>query len=187
MQKKSHEVLLKLLNNIGVVGAIIVAVVDIICVMIFVFGISIKSNTKSTIIFSIINTLIGLLINILLRYQGQRYAEIENEEICSKYYHKKIKETKRYVSMNIWQVLCAVKDIAMKGITTSFSIFGVIYISIEGSKNPIQILITLATLLLFVCFGLINMNSAYCRFYNKQIPYMQNKLKEREEQENGII
>lgn len=187
MQKKSHEVLLKLLNNIGVVGAIIVAVVDIICVMIFVFGISIKSNTKSTIIFSIINTLIGLLINILLRYQGQRYAEIENEEICSKYYHKKIKETKRYVSMNVWQVLCAIKDITMKGITTSFSIFGVIYISIEGSKNPIQILITLATLLLFVCFGLINMNSAYCRFYNKQIPYMQNKLKEREEQENGIV
>lgn len=187
LQKKSHEILMKLLNNIGIVGAIIVSIVDIICVMIFVFGIEIKTNTKSTIIFSIINTLIGLLINVLLRYQGQRYAEIENEELCSKYYDKKIKETKRYISMNAWQVLCLLKDISVKGITTSFSIFGVIYISIEGSKNPIQILITLATLLLFTCFGLINMNSAYCRFYNKQIPFMQNKIKQKEEQQNGTV
>ena len=35
-----------------------------------------------------------VLISILLRYQGQKYAEIENENLCRKFYAKKVKETK---------------------------------------------------------------------------------------------
>ena len=69
--------------------------------------------------------------------------------------------------------------------TTTLGITGIIYISIEGSKNPIQILITIVTLILFTCFGLINMNSSYCRFYNCQLPYMEIKIKEEGEKENG--
>ena len=89
--------------------------------------------------------------------------------------------------MNLWQLINVIKDLIIKGATTAFSIWGIIYISIEGSKNPIQILITLVTLVLFACFGLINMNSSYCRFYNEQVPYMENKLKEKEIKENGSL
>lgn len=186
MQQKSHEVLLKLLNNIGIVGAILTAIVDLVCVIIFVVGIKIEIKGTSVIIFSIINSLVGVMINFFLRYQGQKYAEIENQEICDKFYRKKIKEVKKPISMNTWLLLNTIKDILVKGVTISFSIFGIIYISIEGSKNPVQILMTIATLILFTCFGLISMNSAYCRFYNKQLPYMEEQIKQKEVKENGI-
>lgn len=185
LQKKSHEVLIKILNNIGIVGAILAAIADIICVIIFVVGVRVEQNLTSTIIFSVINALIGILINILLRYQGQKYAELENEELCTKFYKKKIEIEKKHLSMTAWQIVKSVQDFVVKGCTTVVTLAGIIYISIEGSKNPIQILITIATLVLFACFGLINMNSAYCRFYKIQIPLMELKLKEKENKENG--
>ena len=192
LQEKSREVLMKILNNIGVVGAILAAIADIIFVIIFVVGIDMKQEFKSSLIFAIVNALIGILINVLLRYQGQKYAEIENEDLCNKFYRKKIKESKRFVSMATWNVISVLKDFIIKGLTTAFSICGIVYVSIEGSKNPIQILITLVTLVLFACFGLISMNSSYYRFYNVQVPYMELKIKENKDfnegdKENGII
>lgn len=177
MQNKSHETLLKILNNIGIIGAILAAIADVVFVVIFVVGISIEQNNTSSILFSVINSLIGVLINVLLRYQGKKYAEIENSELCSKFYRKEVKE-KRYISMEKWLLLQTLKDIILKGGSAVFSIFGVVYISIEGSKNPIQILITIVTLILFTCFGLINMNSSYTRYYKTQVPYMEMKIKE---------
>lgn len=175
MQKKSHALLLKLLNNIGVIGAIFAGIVDIIFVIIMIFGVKVDISITSIVIFAIVNALIGFMINVLLRYQGQKYAEIENEELCKQYYNKQIKE-KKYVSMGKWTAIKTIEDIFFKVATTVFSIFGMIYISIQGSHNPIQLLITLATLVLFTCFGLIAMNSSYTRFYNIQVPYMQLQL-----------
>lgn len=196
LQKKSHETLLKLLNNIGIVGSALAGAADIIFVIIFVVGVKVDIEIKSAIIFACINAGIGLLINILLRYQGQKYAEIENEALCAKFHKKKVKKNKRHLSMEAWQALKSFQDIIVKGCTTAFSICGIIYISIEGSKNPIQILITFVTLILFTCFGLISMNSSYCRFYNVQVPYMELKVAEEEknkfeikkegEKENGV-
>ena len=177
---------MKLLNNIGIVGAVIAAIVDIVLVVIFVFGIEVKQDLAATVIYAVLNAFIGVLIDVLLRYQGQKYAEIENEDIREKYYRKLIEKEKKHLSLAMYNFLNALKDVLMKGCTTAFSIFGVIYISIKGTKNPIQILITLATLLLFGCFGLISMNSSYCRYYNVQIPYMEKIISEREEQENVI-
>ena len=139
---------------------------------------------SAVVVFAVVNALVGILISTLLRYQGQKYAELENEELCRKFYEKKTKERKRHISMTMWQILNTLKDFIIKGCTTVFSIWGVVYISIEGSKNPIQILITLVTL---ICFGLINMNSSYYRFYNEQVPYMELKIKEKENKENGIV
>lgn len=181
-QKKSHEALMKLLNNIGIVGSILAGIADLIIVIIFVVGISMQENMTANIVFAIVNAFVGVLINVLLRYQGQKYAELENEEICNKYYRKKIESEKKHLSLAWYNTLCVIKDIAFKGVTTTFSIVGIVYISIEGSKNPIQILITIVTLVLFACFGLISMNNAYCRYYNVQVPYMEKVLKEREEQ-----
>lgn len=183
LQKVSHRALLTLLNNIGVIGAILAAIVDIIFVLIMVFGVKIDVEMKSIIIFAVVNALIGILINVLLRYQGLKYAEIENEEICKQYYNKKVRE-KKYMSIGTWMTLKCIGDFLIKGCTTAFSIFGIVYISITGSKNPIQILITVATLILFACFGLIGMNSSYCRFYNVQLPYMNMKLEERNNDNN---
>lgn len=153
-----------------------------------VLGVDVHVDLKAIIIFAIVNAFIGLLINILLRYQGQKYAEIENDELCKRYYNKKIKERK-YMSMEAWFAIKTAQDVVIKGGTTAFSIFGIIYITITGSKNPIQILITLASLILFACFGLISMNSAYTRFYNIQVPYMEMKVGERSDNDfsNNIL
>ena len=82
-------------------------------------------------------------------------------------------------------LLGIIKDVFIKGVSAAFSVFGIIYLSIQGTHNPIQILITLATLVLFACFGLISMNNSYCRYYDVQIPYMEKILQEREAIENG--
>jgi len=169
---------------VGIIGAIIAAIADIVCVVIFVLGVNIeKKSTLSMLLFAIINAVIGLVISILLRYQGQKYAEIENDDLVKKYYRKKVR-TKKYISTELWNFLCGIKDFIFKGIGTTVSIFGIVYISIEGSKQPIQILITLVTLLLFACSGLINMNSSYCRYYNIQIPYMEKEIEERSVKED---
>lgn len=181
LQEKSHELLLKVLNNIGIIGAIFSAIADIIFVMLFIFGIEIKQDFTATIIFAVVNALIGILIGSLLRYQGQKYAEIENKELLDRYYNKKIKSEKKHISMGMWQLINILKDIFIKGVSTTFSIAGLVYISIKGSNNPIQLLITLCTLVMFACFGLIGMNSAYYRFYNIQIPYMNKELEEKKE------
>lgn len=180
LQKKSHEVLLKLLNNIGIVGAILAAIADIAFVLIMVLGVQINVQTNAIVIFAIVNALIGILINILLRYQGKKYAEIENDELCKKFYNKKVRE-KKHLTIGKWMALKTAEDFVIKGAAAAFSIFGIIYISIQGSKNPIQILITIATLILFACFGLISMNSAYERFYNIQVPYMKLEIEKREQ------
>lgn len=178
-QSKSHEALLKILNNIGIIGAILAGIADIVFVIIFTVGLKIDISTVSNILFACINALIGVLINVLLRFQGQKYAEIENQELCNKYYDKIIKE-KKYISMRTWQIIGVIKDIIIKGGSAAFSIFGLVYISIEGSGNPIQILITIASLVLFGCFGLMNMHGAYQRFYNYQIPFMKKEIQEKE-------
>lgn len=179
MQKKSKETLLKILGNIGIIGAIIAAIADIIFVIIFVVGIKVEQNNTSAILFATVNAGIGTMISVLLRYQGQKYAEGENYELREKYFRKEIVE-KKHLSLNAYNIVSAIKDIILKGGSTLFSIFGVIYISIEGSKNPIQILITIVTLLLFACFGLMNMNSSYCRYYNVEVPRMENELNKKE-------
>lgn len=185
LQRKSHAALLKLLNNIGVVGAILAAIADLVFVIIMVLGVQIDANFNAIVIFAVVNALIGILINVLLRFQGQKYAELENDELCKLYYNKTIKERK-YMSMTKWMTLKTIQDVVIKGCTTAFSIFGVIYITIIGSKNPIQILLTIGTLILFACFGLIGMNSAYYRFYNIQVPYMRDKVDNGSIQNNNV-
>lgn len=182
VQRKTHEALMKVLNNIGIVGAILAGVADVIFVIIFVIGVDMRQEFSSSVLFAVVNALVGILINFLLRYQGQKYAEIENEELCTKFYKKKVKENKKFISMTTWNVLSTIKDFVIKGVSTAFSICGVVYISIEGSKNPVQILITLVTLVLFACFGLMSMNSSYYRFYNVQVPYMELKVEEEEKE-----
>lgn len=176
---------MRLLNNIGIVGAILAGIVDLIVVIIFVFGVDIKQDLTSNIIYASINAFVGVLINVLLRYQGQKYAEIENQDIRELYYKEKVRKEKHHVSLVTYNLLGIIKDVFVKGFSAAFSVFGIIYLSIQGTHNPVQILITLATLVLFACFGLISMNNSYCRYYDIQVPYMEKIIQEREAIENG--
>lgn len=173
---------MKILNNIGVIGSILSAMADIIFVVIFTVGFTLKVNIQYSIMFSCIHGAIGIIINTLLRYQGQKYAEIENEELLSKFYRKEVKE-KKYISMKKWTITKIIIDIFIKGLSVSFICFGFVYISIQGSHEPVHILISLATLLMFGCFGLVSMNSSYTRYYNIQVPYMEMKLEEKQKNE----
>lgn len=185
MHEKSHEALMKLLNNIGVIGAILAGVVDIILVIVFVFGIEFQQDTMSTVVYAITNAFVGVMINVLLRYQGQKYAEVENEEIRKKYYREKIKRNEKHLTLLQYNIINGAIDVIMKGASAAFAVAGYIYIAVKGSRNYIQILITLATLILFGCFGLISMNKSYCRYYDVQIPYMELYISKQEVNENG--
>ena len=182
-QKQFHKTFLKVLDNIGIIGTILTAIADIVFVVIFVIGIKIDISLKSAIIFSVINALIGVAINVLLRYQGQKYAEIENKELLEEYCEHKVKERKHLTTLQ-YNIISFLKDVILKGACSTFSIYGLIYISIEGSKNPIQILLTIVNLILFICLGLMAMNNSYNRYYTYQIPLMEIELKLKEEEKN---
>lgn len=104
MQQKSHEALLKLLNNIGVVGSIIAGVADIIFVIIFVLGVNIQAETNSIVIFSVINSVIGVLINVLLRYQGQNMLKLKRGYLFQ-VLSRESKKKRKHLSMTWWQVI----------------------------------------------------------------------------------
>lgn len=97
LQQKSHEALLKLLNNIGVVGSIIAGVADIIFVIIFVLGVNIQAETNSIVIFSVINSVIGVLINVLLRYQGQNMLKLKTRIFVPSSIERKQKEAQAFI------------------------------------------------------------------------------------------
>lgn len=179
---KSHEVLMNILNNIGIICSIFCAIADIVLVVVFVIGVNVDRETTSITAFSIANSICGVLINVFLRYQGQKYAEIENSKIIEQYYNKKAKETK-YRSIKVWEILQTIKDIIIKGGLVSASIFCTFYISIQGSGNIILILIAVVSMLMFICFGLIGMNNAYNRFYNIDLPYMKKEILEKGDSE----
>lgn len=183
MQKKSHKALLSVLNNVGWIGAILAAIADVIFVIITIVGIDLEMGPIGVILYSTVNACIGVLISVLLRYQGKHYAELENECLVEQYFHKEVKERK-HMSMGKWMVCQSIKDILIKGGITAFMLFGTTYIVIVGTHNPIQILITLFTLVLFACFGLVAMNSAYCRYYNVQVPIMEKYIEEHKESVN---
>ena len=166
-----------ILQYVGVIGAILMSIMYIITVVILIIGFKAQS-IQNTIVFAIINAIVGLIIMQFLKIQGISFAKNlpENIEIVKQYYNTKTKD-KKIQSIKYYWTSSLIKDFISKGLSIAFTTAGIIYIVIVGSNDYTLLLLALVNLILFICFGLLALNNAYEFYNNKHVPYMQEMIK----------
>ena len=166
-----------ILQYVGVIGATLMSIMYIITVVILIIGFKAQS-IQNTIVFAIINAIVGLIIMQFLKIQGISFAKNlpENIEIIKQYYNTKTKD-KKIQSIKYYWISSLIKDFISKGLSVAFTTAGIIYIVIVGSNDYTLLLLALVNLILFICFGLLALNNAYEFYNNKHVPYMQEMIK----------
>lgn len=175
--------ILPVLNYIGIIGAVIMAIAYIIIVFVLINGFKVEALLQTTV-FACVNAAVGFIIMQFLKYQGESFAKMlpENKEVMEKYYKTKTKDKKLHSITYFW-VTTVIKDIIVKCATLGATTIGIIYIVIQGSNDYNLLLLALVNLLMFVCFGFISLNGAYEFFNNKHVPYMIEQLNKEIKQE----
>lgn len=167
-----------MLTYVGTVGAILTVIAYIILVVVLIFGFKAQSITQ-TIVFAIANGVAGVVIMQFLKIQGISFAKsIEvNKDILTEYYNTQTKD-KKSKSIKYYWITSVIKDVVLKAISIIVLTTCVIYIVIEGSQNYILLAMALVNILMFLCFGLLSLTSAYDFFNNEHIPYIKERLRE---------
>lgn len=169
-----------ILLYVGTIGAVIMAIAYIITVFVLIIGFNAQKNLIQSITFAIVNAIIGLIIMQFLKIQGVSFAKNlpENKAILERFIKRDQKEKKSH-SITFYWVTSVTKDVLIKALTIAGTTAGIIYIVIEGSNDWNLLALAIVNLLMFVCFGLLSLNSAY-DFYNEQhIPFILDQLKEK--------
>lgn len=178
MDKNYFERKIKpMLQYVGVIGASLMSIMYIVVVVILIVGFKAQS-LQNTLIFAIVNALVGLIIMQFLKVQGVSFAKNlpENADILKKYYSCHTKDKKLH-SIKYYWITSLIKDIILKGLSVILTTTGLIYIVIVGSNDYILLLLAVVNLVLFISFGLLALNSAYEFFNNRHIPYIQDMIK----------
>lgn len=175
--------ILPILNYIGIIGAVIMAIAYIVIVFVLINGFKAEALLQTTV-FACVNAAVGFIIMQFLKYQGESFAKMlpENKEIVDRYYKTKTKDKKVHSIKYFW-VTTVIKDIIVKCATLGATTIGIIYIVIQGSNDYNLLLLALVNLLMFVCFGFISLNGAYEFYNNKHVPYMIEQLNKEIKQE----
>ena len=86
-----------ILQYIGAIGAVLMSIMYIVCVVILIVGFKAQTILNVTI-FAIVNALVGLIIMQFLKIQGISFAKElpQNEEIEKEYYSTKTKDKKNH-------------------------------------------------------------------------------------------
>lgn len=173
-----QEKLINVLKYIGIIGATICSVAYIFVVIVLIQGFKVETTTQ-TVIFAVVNAIVGFIIMQFLKVQGEQFAKNkpENKKIIDEYYNSKTKDKKLH-SMRYYWVTSIIQDIFTKVLTVFASTFGIIYIVVIGSNDWNLLMLAFVNLLLFICFGLLALNNAFEFFNNKHIPYMKEKIRE---------
>jgi len=189
-KSKFEEKILPVLNYVGIIGAIIMAIAYIISVFVLINGFKAEALLQTTI-FACVNAATGFIIMQFLKFQGVSFAKMlpENQEIIKRYYKTKTKDKKLHSITYFWTT-SVIKDVIVKCLTLGATTIGVIYIVIQGSNDYNLLLLAVVNLLMFVCFGFISLVNAYDFFNNKHVPYIMEQLEkadEKEKQDTGKL
>lgn len=171
--------ILPILKYIGFIGSVITSVAYIALIIVLIQGFKVNEDITQQITFSVITTIVGLIILELLKVQGISLAKglEENKDTLNKYYGSKTKDKKNH-SLKHYYITSTIADVAIKGLSFVVTTFGIIYICIQGSNDYSLLLLGIVNLLMFICFGLLTMVSAYDKFNTSIIPYMKEKIEE---------
>jgi len=163
---------------VGSIGAFLMVIAYIVVVFVLIFGFKVKSIQQSAI-FAIVNGIVGFIIMQFLKVQGIDFAKSipENEEIIKTYYSNKTKDKKVH-SLKYYWTTSVFKEFLSKALSIMVATGGLIYIVIEGTQDYSLLLLALVNLIMFICFGLLSLVSAYDFFNNTYVPYMLEKIEE---------
>ena len=185
-KSKFEEKLKPLLHYVGTIGAGIMTVCYIITVLILVFGFQVQTHhLKQSIIFAVVNGVVGFIIMQLLKIQGIDFAKSENKDLIDKY--NKIvllkcetDKKKKAHSIKFYWITSVIKDFILKGLSVVLGSFSLIYIVIEGSQDYSLLLLAVVNLLMFICFGLLSLVNSYDWYNGNHVNYMQTMIDETE-------
>ena len=168
--------ILPVLNYVGIIGAVIMAIAYNIAVFVMIRGFKAEELLQMTT-FAVVNAATGFVIMQFLKIQGVSFAKMlpENEEIIKRYYQTKTKDKKVHSIKYFWTT-SVIKDIVIKCLTLAGTTVGLIYIVIQGSNDYNLLFLALVNLLMFICFGFISLVNAYDFFNNNHVPYMKEQL-----------
>ena len=176
-----------LLVYVGTFGAVLtsVAYVALICVLIFGFS---ARNATQTLVYALINGIIGVIIMQMLKIQGIDFAKKipENEQILIEYYNTKTKDKKIHSITYFW-IKSILTDVISKGISIIISTAGIIYIVIQGSEDYTLLLLAFVNLLMFICFGMLSLSKAYDFYNNQHIVYVKEQLRIYKEEQDAKL
>lgn len=162
---------------VGTIGAVLtsIAYVALVCILILGF---MAHNMLQTLVFAVINAIIGFVIMQMLKIQGQDFAKTlpENVPILNAY-HKARTKDKKFHSMKYYWTKTLITDFLTKAITIAFTTIGIIYIVIQGSQDYMLLLMAFTNLVMFFCFGLISLSKTYDFFNNEHMGYVQEQLR----------
>ena len=175
--------ILPVLNYVGFIGAVIMAIAYIISVFVLIHGFKAEALLQTTI-FACVKAGTGFIIMQFLKVQGESFAKMlpENQELIKKYYKTKTKDKKVH-SMKFYWITSVIKDVVVKCLTLGATTVGLIYIVIQGSNDYNMLLLAIVNLLMFICFGFLSLVNAYDFYNNKHVPYMIEQLKNEEAKE----
>ena len=179
MNKNTFETKIKpVLSYVGVIGAGFMCVAYVIVVFVLIEGFK-ATIIFNTLLFAVVNAIIGLIIMEFLRVQGVSFAKLipENEKLIKEYYSTKTKDKKPH-SMQFYWTTSVIKDIFTKCLSVAITSAGLIYIVIQGSNDWHLLLLAAVNLIMFICFGFLALVNAYEFFNNKFVPYMEEKISE---------
>ena len=176
-----------LLQYIGAIGAAIMSIMYIIIIVVLIIGFESHSLSNITI-FSIINAVVGLIIMQFLKVQGISFAKNleENKQLIKDYYGTRTND-KKLRNINSYMIYSTIKDILLKGAGIILSSSGIIYIVIQGSQDYTLLLLAVVNLLMFISFGILEMNSSYEFYNNYHVPYMKEQLKNKNKITKGDL
>lgn len=176
-EKKIKPILL----YVGTIGAILMSIGYIILMFVLVLGFNAQSNMTQSIVFAVVNAVVGFVIMQFLKIQGVDFAKNlpDNIEIMKQWNRKKKKEKKHH-SMKYFWTKTVIGDVLGKALTVGITTAGIIYIVIEGSQDYNMLLLSVVNLLMFACFGLISLVKAYEFYNNEYIPFIQDSIIKRD-------
>ena len=166
-----------ILTYVGTIGAVLTGIAYMALVWILIFGFS-AHNVVQTLLFAIVNGAIGFIIMQMLKVQGTDFAKTlpDNKVILDEYYSSKTKDQKLR-SIKYYWITSVIKDILFKALTITITTAGMIYIIIEGSNDYVLLLLAFVNLMMFFCFGLLSLSSAYDFFNTRHMAYIKEQLR----------
>lgn len=171
-----------LLVYVGTIGAIAASIAYIILMFVMVIGFKSETTLDQSIIFSVVNAVVGFIIMQFLKIQGVDFAKQlpESIEAVDEYNQLKLQllnnpQDTKYHSMTFFWVKTLITDFLVKILTVIVMTSAIIYIVVEGSNDYNMLLLAVVNLILFACFGLISLAKAYDFYKDMHIPYLRNE------------
>lgn len=173
-----------ILTYVGTIGAVLTGIAYMALVWILIFGFS-AHNVVQTLLFAVVNGAIGFIIMQMLKVQGTDFAKQlpDNKPILDEYYSSKTKDQKLR-SIKYYWITSVIKDVVFKALTITITTAGMIYIIIEGSNDYVLLLLAFVNLMMFFCFGLLSLSSAYDFFNTRHMAYIKEQLRLLKEEAN---